>query len=199
MTVNETSAYPHYRGLVTGTYPSESIADGTPGMTGNRSDRLSPSYIVDISQRARERMSEAAAASPGKSSARDATAAAGAGESAPAGRIECKTCKNRKYQDVSNDSTVSFQTPTTLTPAAAESLVRAHEMEHVNHEQASAKESGKKVVSQSVAIHYGICPECGRAFVSGGTTTTVTRDRDATNPSNRPATPRGAESISVHA
>ena len=30
------------------------------------------------------------------------------------------------------------------------------------------------MVSQSVTYHTAICPECGRAYVSGGTTRTVT-------------------------
>ena len=30
-------------------------------------------------------------------------------------------------------------------------------------------------VSQSVTMHTEICPECGKAFVSGGTTRTVTK------------------------
>jgi hypothetical protein len=116
----------------------------------------------------------------------------GTGQTGPA---ECKTCSNRKYRDVSNDSTVSFQTPTQLSPAAAESLVRAHEQEHVSHEQVSAGENGRKVVAQNVAIHYGVCPECGRPFVSGGTTTTVTSEKEPV-----PATDAGGQkSLSVRA
>lgn len=88
---------------------------------------------------------------------------------------ECQTCRSRKYSDGSSDSTVSFQTPTKLSPEQADTAVRSHEQEHVVHEQARAKESGKRVVSQSVAIHTAICPECGRSYVSGGTTTTVTK------------------------
>jgi hypothetical protein len=88
---------------------------------------------------------------------------------------DCQTCQSRKYVDRSNDPSVSFQTPTALSPAAAESAVRAHEQEHVSHEQAKASENGQEVVFQSVAIHYGICPECGRSYVAGGTTTTVTK------------------------
>jgi hypothetical protein len=88
---------------------------------------------------------------------------------------ECKTCRSRKYSDGSNDSTVSFQTPTKLSPEQANTAVRSHEQEHVVHEQARARENGRRVVSQSVAIHTAVCPECGRVYVSGGTTTTVTK------------------------
>ncbi len=91
------------------------------------------------------------------------------------GSKECNTCKSRKYADRSSDPTVSFQTPTSLSPEAASTAVRAHEQEHVVHEQARAREKGLRVVSQSVSIHYAICPECGRSYVSGGTTTTATR------------------------
>ena len=37
-----------------------------------------------------------------------------------------------------------------------------------------AKREERKVVSQSVSIHTDICPECGKVYVSGGTTRTVT-------------------------
>ena len=33
------------------------------------------------------------------------------------GKIECEACKNRKYQDGSDDATVSFQTPSNISPA----------------------------------------------------------------------------------
>ena len=91
------------------------------------------------------------------------------------GSYECQTCQRREYKDVSDDSTVSFQTPTRLTPAAAEGQVRAHEQQHVTHEQARADKQDRKVVAQSVAIHYAVCSECGKSYVAGGTTTTVTK------------------------
>lgn len=89
--------------------------------------------------------------------------------------FECQTCQNRKYQDGSDDSGVSFQTPTRVDPKAAGAAVRSHEQEHVSRNQAKADREGKEIVSQSVTIHTGICPECGKVFVSGGTTKTVTR------------------------
>ncbi len=88
---------------------------------------------------------------------------------------ECETCEKRKYQDGSDDMGVSFKTPTNIKPEQAASAVRGHEMEHVVREQAKARREGREVVSQSVTMHTGICPECGKAFVSGGTTHTVTR------------------------
>ncbi len=88
---------------------------------------------------------------------------------------ECQTCKNRKYQDGSDDPGVSFKNATSISKGAAESAVRGHEHEHVVREQAKAEMTGREVVSQSVRIKYGICPECGDSYCAGGETTTVTR------------------------
>ncbi len=88
---------------------------------------------------------------------------------------ECQTCKNRKYKDGSNDPGVSFKTATRVSPEKAAAAVRSHEMEHVTRERAKAEREGREVVSQNVTYRTGICPECGRTYVSGGTTTTVTK------------------------
>ena len=88
---------------------------------------------------------------------------------------ECETCRNRRYQDDSNDSGVSFQTPTRLDPAAAGARVRGHEMEHVRREKAKADEDGRRIVSQTVQIKTDICEECGKIYVAGGLTRTVSR------------------------
>jgi len=90
---------------------------------------------------------------------------------------ECQTCKSRKYQDGSSDPSVSFQAPTHLSPGQAAGSVAAHEGEHVAHEQAKAEREGRKIVSQTVAIHTAICPECGRVYVSGGVTRTITANK----------------------
>ncbi len=87
---------------------------------------------------------------------------------------ECETCKQRKYQDGSDDPGVSYQTPTHIAPEQAASAVRGHEMEHVVREGAKAEREDRKVVSQSVMIHTDICPECGKVYISGGTTRTTT-------------------------
>lgn len=86
----------------------------------------------------------------------------------------CETCEKRKYQDESDDSSVSFQNPTRIAPENVASAVRGHEMEHVSHEQLKAEQEGRKVVSQTVTLHTDICPECGKTYISGGTTRTVT-------------------------
>ena len=88
---------------------------------------------------------------------------------------ECQTCKNRKYQDGSDDPGVSFKNPTNIAPEQAASAVRGHEMEHVVREQAKAQREDRRVVQQSVTLHTDICPECGDVFISGGTTRTTTK------------------------
>lgn len=90
---------------------------------------------------------------------------------------ECQTCKNRKYQDGSDDPGVSFKTPTNISPERAASAVRGHEMEHVTRERSEAAREDRKVVSQSVTYHSAICPECGDVYISGGTTRTTTKSK----------------------
>ncbi len=91
---------------------------------------------------------------------------------------ECQTCENRRYQDGSDDSGVSYQTPTKIDPETAAAAVRGHEQEHVVRNQAKAEVEGKEIVSQSVTLHTGICEECGRVYIAGGTTRTVTKNAD---------------------
>ena len=95
---------------------------------------------------------------------------------------ECQTCKNRKYQDGSDDPGVSFKTATNVAPEQAAAAVRGHEQEHVVREQAKAQREDRKVVSQSVTIHTDICPECGDVYVSGGTTRTTTKANPVEEP-----------------
>lgn len=90
------------------------------------------------------------------------------------GAVECVTCASRTYQDGSDDASVSFQSPTHISPEQAASAVMSHEMEHVSNEQQDAKNEGREVVSQSVQIFHSVCPECGRNYVSGGLTKTTT-------------------------
>lgn len=87
---------------------------------------------------------------------------------------ECEACANRKYQDGS-DEMVSFKSATHISPDAAATAVRAHEGEHVSNAYDKAAKNDGEVVNASVAIHTSVCPECGRTYVSGGTTTTTIR------------------------
>ena len=54
---------------------------------------------------------------------------------------ECQTCKNRKYQDGSNESDVSFKAPGHISPQSSAAAVRAHEQMHVTnaYQKAAAK------------------------------------------------------------
>lgn len=99
-------------------------------------------------------------------------------ESSPA---ECETCNSRKYQDGS-DENVSFKSATHISPNAAASKVRSHEQEHVSNAYKKAAQNNGKVLSCNVAIHTAVCPECGRTYVSGGTTSTQIRYYNEENP-----------------
>lgn len=88
---------------------------------------------------------------------------------------QCQTCKNRKYQDGSNDPGVSFKSAQHIDPASSASVVMSHEMEHVRREQNKATQEGGKVLSQSVRLHGAFCPDCGRYYIAGGVTQTVVR------------------------
>jgi hypothetical protein len=95
---------------------------------------------------------------------------------------ECQTCKERKYKDGSDECDVSFQTAQHIDPSAAGARVRAHEGEHVSNAYQKAAKNGGKVLQASVAIHTAVCPECGRVYVSGGTTTTKIQYKNEDNP-----------------
>lgn len=87
------------------------------------------------------------------------------------GRAECQTCKARKYKDGS-DEMVSFKSATHISPQAAGAAVMAHEQEHVSNAYKKAALNDGKVLQASVQLHMGVCPECGRSYVAGGTTST---------------------------
>lgn len=94
---------------------------------------------------------------------------------------ECETCKNRKYQDGS-DEMVSFKSPTHISPESASAAVRSHEQEHVSNAYSKAAQNNGKVLQASVSIHTSVCPECGRSYVSGGTTRTQIKYYNEENP-----------------
>lgn len=87
-------------------------------------------------------------------------------DSAVSSSEECQTCKNRKYQDGS-DEMVSFKSAAHVSPQAAAGRVRAHEGEHVSNAYDKAAQKNGTVVYASVSIHTSVCPECGRTYVSG--------------------------------
>lgn len=129
----------------------------------------------------------------GTDSEEDAPKAAGMGTGVEdtqktASEAECQTCKERKYQDGSDDPGVSFKTPSHIDPGQASSAVRGHELEHVVRERARAEKEGRRVISQSVTMQTGICPECGRVYTAGGMTRTVTAAD--TKPKEAPKDPK---------
>lgn len=94
---------------------------------------------------------------------------------------ECETCSNRKYQDGS-DEMVSYKAAAHISPEASAARVRAHEQEHVNNAYEKAAKSGGKVLAANVTLKTAVCPECGRSYVAGGTTSTQIRYGDESNP-----------------
>lgn len=88
--------------------------------------------------------------------------------------VECQTCKNRKYQDAS-DEMVSFKTPGNISPEESYAKVMAHEQEHVTNAIAEGNEKNKDLVSATVSLKIATCPECGRTYIAGGTTRTTMR------------------------
>ncbi|MDR0568516.1 MAG: hypothetical protein LBG87_04855 [Spirochaetaceae bacterium] len=151
----------------------QSVSAGTPQFAASWAHTVSaprsesgffgPAVTADISPAARQAYT------------RSQEASSGAAESDPASGLgECETCKNRKYKDGSTDPSVSFQSPAHIDPNQAASAVAAHEGEHVSREQLQAEQENRKVISQTVRLKTGVCPECGRVYISGGVTRTVT-------------------------
>lgn len=95
---------------------------------------------------------------------------------------ECETCEKRKYQDGSDEHNVSFKAAAHIDPNAAASAVRAHENQHVSNAYKKAAQDNGKVLRASVTLHTSICPECGRSYVSGGTTNTQIKYYNEENP-----------------
>ena len=110
---------------------------------------------------------------PGESTEKKAGA-----KSSPA---ECETCKNRKYQDGS-DEMVSFKSPSHISPGASAAAVMGHEQEHVSNAYKKASQNNGKVLSTNVSIKTSICPECGRSYVAGGETRTQIKYYNEDNP-----------------
>lgn len=89
------------------------------------------------------------------------------------GAIECEACKNRKYQDGSDESDVSFKSPGHIDPSSSGAKVMAHEQQHVSNAYEKAAKGNGKVMNASVSIKTAVCPECGRSYVAGGQTRTM--------------------------
>lgn len=126
-------------------------------------------------------------------STRDAGGPSGA--SGVSGVKDCPMCESRRYVDGSSDPGVSFKSPTRLPAGSAASLVRSHEQEHVSRQAAKARESGGKVISQTVTVETSVCPNCGRAYVSGGRTRTVMSVPAQTSPATQSSQDKGSHDL----
>lgn len=102
------------------------------------------------------------------------------------GAVECETCKNRKYQDGSDEADVSFKAPGHISPGTSAATVMSHEQEHVANAYEKAEKGNGQVISASVKLQTAVCPECGRSYVSGGLTSTVIKYNES-NPYGRTA------------
>lgn len=109
------------------------------------------------------------------------------------GKGECQTCKNRKYVDGSNEGDVSFKAPAHISPNNAAATVMSHEQEHVSNAIAEGNKEGKELLNVSVALHTSVCPECGRVYVSGGTTHTTIRSTMGNSGNTNPYLKRQAD------
>lgn len=85
---------------------------------------------------------------------------------------ECKTCGQRTYVDGSNENNVSFKTPGKITPEQSFAKVSAHERQHVANAIEKGKKPGARLISATVTLKMGTCPECGRKYIAGGLTKT---------------------------
>ena len=171
------TALPHSSALRPAANGTDTEPVGTPAALPGESDLNRPEEII---MRMRIRYPGERPALPFADAEQAAKPGAVTGVGKPESPAEimneskCQTCARRKYQDGSDDPGVSFKTPTKMNPEQAATAVRGHEQEHVVRERAEAEREDRKVVSQSVTIHTDICPECGRVYVSGGVTRTVT-------------------------
>ncbi|MCL2231499.1 MAG: hypothetical protein FWB99_00305 [Treponema sp.] len=144
----------------------ENLPPGGVLGAGIRPQRGIPGVVVDISPEGWAAYRQSREAEEGR--AMDPVAAME--------ELRCAACDSRRYQDSSDDPSVSFQMPTHISPEQSAAKVRAHEYEHVANEQARADREGRRVISQTVTLHSAICPECGRVYTSGGVTRTITAE-----------------------
>lgn len=157
-------------GVYTDSYPADYHSDNARTLPYTSSKTIS---AESIPAKADPTADPAIIRNPGESTERKAGK-----KSSPA---ECQTCKERKYQDGS-DEDVSFKAAAHIDPNAAASRVRSHEQEHVDNAYKDAAENNGKVLSCNVSIKTSVCPECGRTYVSGGTTATQIKYFNEENP-----------------
>ena len=151
-------SFPQITAAVHNPAPAQTVNTSRPGTV--------PGIVVDISP-------EGWAAYAASRAVAEASASGGA---MGIDDHRCQTCDSRRYQDSSDDPSVSFQTPTHISPEQSAAMVLAHENEHIANDQAKAEQEGRKVISQTVTLQSSICPECNRVYISGGSARTVTAE-----------------------
>ena len=77
---------------------------------------------------------------------------------------------------------VSYKSASHISPESSASKVRAHEQEHVSNAYEKAAQKNGKVISANVTLQTGVCPECGRSYIEGGTTSTQIKYYNEENP-----------------
>lgn len=95
----------------------------------------------------------------------------------------CHTCERRKYVDGSDEANVSFKTPGHIAPEQSAQMVMNHEQQHVANARREGAKENKELLSATVSLKIGVCPECGKTYVAGGTTnTTIKTTYQESNP-----------------
>jgi ssDNA-binding Zn-finger/Zn-ribbon topoisomerase 1 len=97
------------------------------------------------------------------------------------GLVECETCSKRLYKDGSDDIGVSFKHGNHISPEASYSVVLSHEKEHVAIAKEEAKKEKDATVNSTIRLFTAVCPECGKTYISGGETRTITITRDTSS------------------
>ena len=62
----------------------------------------------------------------------------------------------------------------------------SHEKEHVANAVSEGNKDNKELVNVSVSLKTSVCPECGRVYVSGGTTNSTMRTTSESPKNNNP-------------
>lgn len=58
----------------------------------------------------------------------------------------------------------------------------AHEQEHVANAYEKAARGNGRVIAANVSLQQAVCPECGRSYIAGGTTSTQIKYYNEENP-----------------